>query len=137
MVFVAPTRSIYSAPYILLRERHKNDVYDRVLSHSQRGQCARHARSRITHIASDLESAKIKAKSLFDTLNMALHRAQHRADPAGVQSPSDHDEAVSRRTGPYFQDTRGQQGDYRQYKAVGLAAADGYLRAATGDPHLL
>jgi hypothetical protein len=42
----------------------------------------------------------------------ALHRAQHRADPAGVQSPSDHDEAVSRRTGPYFQDTRGQQGDY-------------------------
>jgi hypothetical protein len=25
---------------------------------------------RITHIASDLESAKVKAKSLFDTLNM-------------------------------------------------------------------
>jgi hypothetical protein len=25
---------------------------------------------RITHIASDLESAKAKAKSLFDTLNM-------------------------------------------------------------------
>src|SRR5262249_14405839 len=55
----------------------------------------------------------------------AVHRAQHRVDPAGVQSPSDHDEAVSRRTGPYFQDTRGQQGDYRQYKAMGLAAADG------------
>ena len=47
------------------------------------------------------------------------------------------DEAVSRRTGPYLQDTRGQQGDHRQYKAVGLAAADGYLRAAAGDPHLL
>jgi hypothetical protein len=25
---------------------------------------------RVTHIASDLESAKVKAKSLFDTLNM-------------------------------------------------------------------
>jgi hypothetical protein len=25
---------------------------------------------RITHIASDLESAKVKAKSLFDTLNV-------------------------------------------------------------------
>jgi hypothetical protein len=25
---------------------------------------------RITHIASDLESAKVKAKSLFDTLNL-------------------------------------------------------------------
>ena len=25
---------------------------------------------RITHIASDLESAKVKARSLFDTLNM-------------------------------------------------------------------
>jgi hypothetical protein len=30
-----------------------------------------HARlDRITHIASDLESAKVKAKSLFDTLNL-------------------------------------------------------------------
>jgi len=26
---------------------------------------------RITHIASDLQSAKVKAKSLFETLNMA------------------------------------------------------------------
>jgi hypothetical protein len=31
---------------------------------------ARAMLDRITHIASDLESAKIKAKSLFDTLNM-------------------------------------------------------------------
>ena len=67
----------------------------------------------------------------------ALHRTQHRADPAGLQSPSDRGEAVSRRTEPHLQDTRGQQGDHRQYKAVGLAAADGYLRAAAGDPHLL
>ena len=31
---------------------------------------ARATLDRITHIASDLESAKLKAKSLFDTLNM-------------------------------------------------------------------
>jgi hypothetical protein len=31
---------------------------------------ARAMLDRITHIASDLESAKVKAKSLFDTLNM-------------------------------------------------------------------
>jgi len=34
------------------------------------GQCARAMLDRITHITSDLESAKAKAKSLFDTLNM-------------------------------------------------------------------
>ena len=33
---------------------------------------ARAMLDRITHIASDLESAKIKAKSLFDTLNICL-----------------------------------------------------------------
>lgn len=32
---------------------------------------ARATLDRITHIATDLESAKIKARSLFDTLNMA------------------------------------------------------------------
>jgi hypothetical protein len=31
---------------------------------------ARATLDRITHIASDLESAKVKAKSLFDALNM-------------------------------------------------------------------
>jgi len=31
---------------------------------------ARAMLDRVTHIASDLESAKVKAKSLFDTLNM-------------------------------------------------------------------
>ena len=31
---------------------------------------ARALLERITHIASDLESAKVKAKSLFDTLNL-------------------------------------------------------------------
>ena len=31
---------------------------------------ARAMLDRITHIASDLESAKVKAKSLFETLNM-------------------------------------------------------------------
>jgi hypothetical protein len=31
---------------------------------------ARAMLDRITHIASDLESAKVKAKSLFDTLNL-------------------------------------------------------------------
>jgi hypothetical protein len=31
---------------------------------------ARAMLDRITHIASDLESAEVKAKSLFDTLNM-------------------------------------------------------------------
>jgi hypothetical protein len=33
---------------------------------------------RITHVASDLESAKVKAKSLFDTLNLPQ-------DPDGLQ----------------------------------------------------
>ena len=54
---------------ILLRERHKNDVYNRVLPHSQEDN-ARAMLDRITHIASGLESAKVKAKSLFETLNM-------------------------------------------------------------------
>ena len=36
-----------------------------------------------------------------------------------------------------FKTLRGQQGNHRQYKAVGLAAADGCLRAAARDPHLL
>src|SRR3989440_3976468 len=39
--------------------------------------------------------------------------------PAGLQSSSDHGEAVPRRTGPHLQDTRGQQGDHRQYQAMG------------------
>src|SRR4029079_7518009 len=34
-----------------------------------------------------------------------------------------------------FQDARRQQGDNREYQAVGLAALVGYLRAAAGDPH--
>ena len=32
-------------------------------------------------------------------------RTQHRADPASIQSPSDHGETVPRRTGPYLRDT--------------------------------
>jgi hypothetical protein len=40
------------------------------LPHSRKGQRACHARSD-THIASDLKSAKVKAKSLFDTLNLS------------------------------------------------------------------
>ena len=36
-----------------------------------------------------------------------------------------------------FKTLREQQGDDRQHKAVGLAAADGYLRTTAGNPHLL
>ena len=57
--------------------------------------------------------------------------------PAGLQSSSDHGETVPRRTGPHLRNTRGQQGNHRQHQAMGLAAADRYLRAAAGDPHLL
>src|SRR5262249_30426757 len=67
----------------------------------------------------------------------ALHRTQYRLDPAGLQSPPGYGEAVPRRTGPYLPDTWGQQGNHRQYQVMGLAAADRYLRAAAGDPHLL
>ncbi len=55
---------------LLPTARPRDDVYDRVLPHPQRGQRARQL-DRITHIASDLESVKVKAKSLFETLNLA------------------------------------------------------------------
>src|SRR4029077_20417524 len=67
----------------------------------------------------------------------ALHPAQHRADPRGLQSQSDHAEAVSRRTEPDLRHTGSQQGHDRKYKIVGLATAGRYLRPAAGDPHLL
>ena len=51
----------------------------------------------------------------------ALHRTQHRAHPAGIQSRSDRSQAVCRRTEAYLQDARRQQGDNREYQAVGLA----------------
>jgi uncharacterized membrane protein (UPF0182 family) len=67
----------------------------------------------------------------------ALHRTQHRAHPAGIQSRSDRSQAVCCRTEAYLQDARRQQGDNREYQAVGLAALVGHLRAAARDPHLL
>ena len=36
-----------------------------------------------------------------------------------------------------FQSLQGQQRDHQQYTAMGLATADGHLRATAGDPHLL
>jgi hypothetical protein len=74
---------------------------------------------------------------LVELLSQTEQHARAGLDPAGLQSSSDHGEAVPGRTGPHLRDTRGQQGDHRQYQAMGLAAADGYLRAAAGDPHLL
>ena len=62
--------------------------------------------------------------------NIALTRQAYNLD-------RDRGQAVCRRTEADLQDAGGQQGDHRQYPAMGLAAAVGYLRAAAGDPHLL
>ena len=58
-------------------------------------------------------------------------------DPAGLQSPSDLGQTLPGRTERHLPDARGQQGDHRQHSAVGLAAADGYLRSTAGDSDLL
>ena len=66
-----------------------------------------------------------------------LHPAQHRYDPACVQSSSGHRRRFPGGTEPHRKDARGQPGHDRQHKAVGLAAADGYVQSDAGDPHLL
>jgi hypothetical protein len=42
---------------------------------------------RVTHVASDLEGAKVKAKSLFDTLNLPQN-------PDGLRILDDHEREV-------------------------------------------
>jgi hypothetical protein len=52
------------------RERHKKMMVTIEFFRIRKEDNARATLDRITHIASDLESAKVKAKSLFETLNM-------------------------------------------------------------------
>ncbi len=63
--------------------------------------------------------------------------SEHRADAGSLQSPADHGEAIPRGAGSDLPVAAGQPRHHRQHPAVGLAAADGHLRAAPGDPHLL
>ncbi len=55
------------------RERSQNDVYDRVLPHSQRGQCSRHARS---HYAYRVGSGECKGQS-----QVALRNFEYASEP--------------------------------------------------------
>ena len=67
----------------------------------------------------------------------AVHPAEHRPHPRSLQPAADHGEAVSRGAGTDLPVAAGQQRHRQQHPAVGLAAADGHLRATAGDPHLL
>ena len=67
----------------------------------------------------------------------AVHSAEHHPHAGSVQSSADYGETIPRRTGVDFSVAAGESRDDRQHPAVGLAAADGYLRAAAGDPYLL
>jgi hypothetical protein len=60
---------VSNSPYILSRERQKM-MFTIEFFRIRKEDNARAMLDRITHIASDLESAKVKAKSLFETLNM-------------------------------------------------------------------
>ena len=70
-------------------------------------------------------------------VGVAIHSAQHRPHPGSLQPSADHGEAIPRGTGADLPVAAEQPRDHRQHPAVGLAAADGHLRATAGDPHLL
>ena len=70
-------------------------------------------------------------------LEAAVHSAEHRPDPGSVQASADHGETIPRGRGAEFPVTTGQPWDHRKHPVVGLATADGHLRATAGDPHLL
>ena len=74
-----------------------------------------------------------KRAAVGDTVS----QAEHRPDAGSLQSAADHREAVSRGAGAHLPVAAGQPRNHRQHPAVGLAAADGHLCAASGDPHLL
>jgi hypothetical protein len=63
---VAPRRNLAAIPRKGKNPRH--DIHYRVLPHSRKR--PRATLDRITHFVSDLDSAKVKAKSLFETLNL-------------------------------------------------------------------
>jgi hypothetical protein len=70
MVFVAANSvNLFGALHFDC-ERHTKMMFTIEFFRIRKEDNARAMLDRITHIASDLESAKIKAKSLFDTLNM-------------------------------------------------------------------
>ena len=70
MVFVAANSvNLFGALHFVARERQKM-MFTIEFFRIRKEDNARAMLDRITHIASDLESAKVKAKSLFETLNM-------------------------------------------------------------------
>jgi hypothetical protein len=70
MVFVAANLvNLFGALHFVSREPQKM-MFTIEFFRIRKEDNARAKLDRITHIASDLESAKVKAKSLFDTLNM-------------------------------------------------------------------
>ena len=70
MVFVAAQLGQFIRPLTFCCERDTKMMFTIEFFRIRKEDNARAMLDRITHIASDLESAKIKAKSLFDTLNM-------------------------------------------------------------------
>ena len=70
MVFVAANSvNLFGALHFVARETQKM-MFTIEFFRIRKEDNARAMLDRITHIASDLESAKVKAKSLFKTLNM-------------------------------------------------------------------
>jgi hypothetical protein len=70
MVFVATNSvNLFGTLHFVAREA-QNMMFTIEFFRIRKEDNARAMLDRITHIASNLESAKIKAKSLFDTLNM-------------------------------------------------------------------
>ena len=67
----------------------------------------------------------------------AVHSAEHRSHPGGLQPRPDHGETVPRGAGSDLSVAARRQRDGRQHPALGLAAAARRLRATAGDPHLL
>ena len=67
----------------------------------------------------------------------ALHRAQHRTHPAGLQSRPDRGQAVCRRTGLTSKTLEANQATIDNIRLWDWLPLIGYLRAAAGDPHLL
>ena len=69
VVVAASSVNLFGALHFVARETQKM-MFTIEFFRIRKEDNARAMLDRITHIASDLESAKIKAKSLFDTLNM-------------------------------------------------------------------
>ena len=77
-----------------------------------------------------VKPSELELETPYIARNIAL-------DAAGLQPAADRGETVPGRGRAELRRARGQPRDHRQHPPVGLAAADGHLCAAPGDPDLL